>query len=72
MNKNVGEKNNRSVVQDYQALHIKSMWHTQGSTIKEIQVFYPNLKYNTIYRIIFSRYLHLEYLIPKTSEADEA
>jgi hypothetical protein len=63
MNKNVGEKNNRSVVKDHQALHIKQMRIIQNATIKEIQKFYPDLKYNTIYRIIYSRYKHLDYLV---------
>jgi hypothetical protein len=68
MNKNVGEKNNRSVVKDHQAIHIKTLWHIQKLTIKGIQKFYPDLKYNTIYRIIHNRYMHLDYLIPKENE----
>ena len=67
MNKNVGEKNNRSVVKDHQAIHIKTMRIVQKATIKEIQKFYPELKYNTIYRIIYNRYQHIDYLIPINS-----
>lgn len=69
MNRSAGEKNHRSILKDHQALHIKTLWHIQKSTIKEIQKFYPGLKYNTIYRVIHDRYKHLDYLV---IEADEA
>jgi len=63
MEKNKGEKNGKSVVSDRQALHIKKMSFEQGLKIKKIQEYYPELKYNTIYRIIHNRYMFLNYLI---------
>jgi hypothetical protein len=62
-----GQKNSRSLVSDLQALHIKQIRFVQmpdekiGKVIKYIQKFY-DLKYKTIYNIIYFRYRHLDEL----------